>query len=194
MQIKPFTEKRGRKHCFFEWIYFANVASRLDDRGVYTTRTNLGKELAEQELAQGVITIDEDTIVVPVPDTSKAAADSMAFHLKVPSLEGLIRNRYSGRTFIESSQKARAQKAKVKYTPLQEVLEGKRVILVEDSIVRSTTMKALLLRLKEEGGAKEIHVRVACPGSRDLIESREKPKFNNATLSLAAANNRPSVA
>ena len=163
MQIKPFTEKRGRKHCFFEWIYFANVASRLDDRGVYSTRTNLGKELADQELAQNVITIDEDTIVVPVPDTSKAAADSMAFHLKVPSLEGLIRNRYSGRTFIESSQKARAQKAKVKYTPLQEVLEGKRVILVEDSIVRSTTMKALLKRLKEEGGAKEIHVRVACP-------------------------------
>ena len=112
---------------------------------------------------RNVITIDEDTIVVPVPDTSKAAADSMAFHLKVPSLEGLIRNRYSGRTFIESSQKARAQKAKVKYTPLQEVLEGKRVILVEDSIVRSTTMKALLKRLKEEGGAKEIHVRVACP-------------------------------
>ena len=163
MQIKPFTENRGRRHCFFEWIYFANVASRLDDRGVYSTRTNLGKELADQELAQKVITIDEDTIVVPVPDTSKAAADSMAFHLKVPSLEGLIRNRYSGRTFIESSQKARAQKAKVKYTPLQEVLEGKRVILVEDSIVRSTTMKALLKRLKEEGGAKEIHVRVACP-------------------------------
>lgn len=163
MQIKPFTEKRGRAHCFFEWVYFANVASRLDDRGVYSTRTNLGKELADQERAENLIEIDENTIVVPVPDTSKAAADSMAFHLKVPSREGLIRNRYSGRTFIESSQKARAAKAKIKYTPLREVLEGKRVILVEDSIVRSTTMKALLRRLKEEGGAKEIHVRVACP-------------------------------
>ena len=163
MQIRPFTEKRGRAHCFFEWIYFANVASRLDDRGVYTTRTNLGKELAEQEVAENLIAIDEDTIVVPVPDTSKASADSMAFHLKVPSREGLIRNRYSGRTFIESSQKARAAKAKIKYTPLREVLEGKRVILVEDSIVRSTTMKALLRRLKDEGGAKEVHVRVACP-------------------------------
>ena len=163
MKVAPFTEQRGQAHCFFEWVYFANVASRLDDRGVYTARTNLGRELAEQERNAGLIEIDDDTIVVPVPDTSKAAADAMAYHLKIPSLEGLIRNRYSGRTFIESSQKARAQKAKIKYTPLREVLEGRRVILVEDSIVRSTTMKALLKRLKEEGGAKEIHVRVACP-------------------------------
>ena len=74
-----------------------------------------------------------------------------------------MRNRYSGRTFIESSQEDRARKAKTKYTPLREVLAGKRVVLVEDSIVRSTTMKALLQRLREEGGAKEIHVRVACP-------------------------------
>ncbi len=163
IKISQFAEKTGRAHCFFEWIYFANVASTLDDRGVYTTRTELGKELAEQERASGLIEIDENTIVVPVPDTSKAAADSMAFHLKVPSREGLIRNRYSGRTFIESSQKTRAHRAKIKYTPLREVLEGKRVILVEDSIVRSTTMKALLKRIRDEGGAKEIHVRVACP-------------------------------
>jgi amidophosphoribosyltransferase len=163
IEIQQFAEKVGRAHCFFEWIYFANVASTLDDRGVYTTRTELGKELADQERASGLIEIDENTIVVPVPDTSKAAADSMAFHLQIPSREGLIRNRYSGRTFIESSQKTRAQRAKIKYTPLREVLEGKRVILVEDSIVRSTTMKSLLKRLKEEGGAKEVHVRVACP-------------------------------
>ena len=163
IEIQSFVDNPGRAHCFFEWIYFANVASTLDDRGVYTTRTALGKELADQEEGLGLIEIDEDTIVVPVPDTSKAAADSMAFHLKVPSREGLIRNRYSGRTFIESSQSTRAKRAKIKYTPLREVLEGKRVILVEDSIVRSTTMKALLRRLKEEGGAKEIHVRVACP-------------------------------
>lgn len=163
IEFHQFADNPGRAHCFFEWIYFANVASTLDDRGVYTARTNLGKELAEQERNSNLLTIDEDTIVVPVPDTSKAAADSMAFHLSVPSREGLIRNRYSGRTFIESSQETRAERAKIKYTPLREVLEGKRVILVEDSIVRSTTMKALLRRIKEEGGAKEIHVRVACP-------------------------------
>ena len=156
-------EKPKSAHCFFEWIYFANVASTLDDRGVYLTRTELGKEMARLENEWNLFEIDEDTIVVPVPDTSKAAADSMAFHLKIPSREGLIRNRYSGRTFIESSQEDRARKAKTKYTPLREVLHGKRVVLVEDSIVRSTTMKALLQRLREEGGAKEIHVRVACP-------------------------------
>lgn len=163
IEFHQFVDNPGRAHCFFEWVYFANVASTLDDRGVYTARTELGKELAEQELAAQLIEIDEDTIVVPVPDTSKAAADSMAFHLKVPSREGLIRNRYSGRTFIESSQKTRSERAKIKYTPLREVLEGKRVLLVEDSIVRSTTMKALLKRIREEGGAREIHVRVACP-------------------------------
>jgi amidophosphoribosyltransferase len=97
-----------------------------------------------------------------VPDTSKAAADAMAFKLKVPSLEGLIRNRYTGRTFIEGSVN-RKRKAETKYTPLREVLEGKRVLLVEDSIVRSTTMKVLIVRIRELGLAREIHVRVACP-------------------------------
>ena len=166
MEIESFLEEEQKSksaHCFFEWIYFANVASTSDDRGVYLTRTELGKEMARLESEWNLFEVDEDTIVVPVPDTSKAAADSMAFHMKIPSREGLIRNRYSGRTFIESSQEDRARKAKTKYTPLREVLEGKRVVLVEDSIVRSTTMKALLQRLRDEGGAKEIHVRVACP-------------------------------
>jgi len=163
IEFHQFAENPGRAHCFFEWVYFANVASTLDNRGVYTARTELGKELARIERTAGLIEFDEDTIVVPVPDTSKAAADSMAYHLKIPSQEGLIRNRYSGRTFIESTQETRSERAKIKYTPLREVLEGKRVILVEDSIVRSTTMAALLKRVREEGGAKEIHVRVACP-------------------------------
>ena len=151
-----------RDSCFFEWIYFANVASTLDNQSVYLTRTRLGAELARAEQAEGVVTIDDQTIVVPVPDTSKAAADSMAFEMGVPSREGLIRNRYSGRTFIEGGQ-GRRKKAETKYTPLREVLEGKRVILVEDSIVRSTTMKVLIDRIYQRGGAKEIHVRVACP-------------------------------
>ena len=86
----------------------------------------------------------------------------MAFELGIPSREGLIRNRYSGRTFIEGRED-RKKKAATKYTPLREVLEGKRVFLVEDSIVRSTTMRVLLNRIRELGGAREIHVRVACP-------------------------------
>ena len=154
---RRFAESPQRAHCFFEWIYFANVCSNLDDRSVYLTRKRLGEELARQEQ----LDLDEDTIVVPVPDTAKAAADSMAFQLNIPSLEGLIRNRYVGRTFIEGNN--RADKVRAKYTPLPEVLEGKRVILVEDTIVRSTTMKALIHQLRDRGRAKEVHVRVACP-------------------------------
>jgi amidophosphoribosyltransferase len=156
-----FAARRTPTHCFFEWIYFANVASTLDERSVYLTRAALGQELARQERQLAKVPLDADTIVVPVPDTGKAAADAMAFTLGVPSVEGLIRNRYIGRTFIEGQN--RAERVQLKYTPLREVLAGKRVFLVEDTIVRSTTMKALLSDLRVRGGAKEIHVRVACP-------------------------------
>jgi amidophosphoribosyltransferase len=155
--IERFADSPRRAHCFFEWIYFANVASTMDGRSVYLARKTLGEELARLE----DVPIDGDTIVVPVPDTSKCAADAMAFQLGVPSAEGLIRNRYSGRTFIEGTDN-RTRKAAVKYTPLREVLEGKRVLLVEDSIVRSTTMRVLISRMRA-AGAREIHVRVACP-------------------------------
>lgn len=160
--VERFAESPNTAHCFFEWIYFANVASTLDARSVYLTRTDLGEQLADFERSHPLAEIDDDTIVVPVPDTSKAAADSMAFHLGIPSREGLIRNRYSGRTFIEGGDDRRLKAAR-KYTPLREVLEGKRIFLVEDSIVRSTTMSVLLDRIRHLGGAKEIHVRVACP-------------------------------
>ncbi len=158
LEMHTFARSSRRAHCFFEWIYFANVASTMDGRSVYLSRKRLGEEMARLE----TLPIDADTIVVPVPDTSKAAADAMAYKLKVPSLEGLIRNRYTGRTFIEGGGNRR-EKAETKYTPLREVLEGKKVLLVEDSIVRSTTMKVLLKRIRELGRAREIHVRVACP-------------------------------
>jgi amidophosphoribosyltransferase len=156
-----FAPRRTPTHCFFEWIYFANVASTLDERSVYLTRASLGKELARQERELAKVTIDKDTVVVPVPDTGKAAADAMAYELGIPSVEGLIRNRYIGRTFIEGQN--RAERVQLKYTPLREVLAGKRVLLIEDTIVRSTTMKALLNDLRERAGVREIHVRVACP-------------------------------
>lgn len=158
LSVAPFVDKPARAHCFFEWIYFANVASTMDGRSVYLSRKALGEELARLE----TVDIDDDTVVVPVPDTSKAAADAMAFKLGVPSVEGLMRNRYSGRTFIEGGD-ARFAKAASKYTPLREVLEGRRVLLVEDSIVRSTTMRVLIDRLRSVGHVREIHVRVACP-------------------------------
>ena len=158
LEIRQFAPSPRRAHCFFEWVYFSNVASTLDSRSVYMARKALGEELARLE----TLSIDEETIVVPVPDTSKAAADAMAYKLGIPCLEGLIRNRYSGRTFIEGGE-SRVQKARTKYTPLREVLEGRRVILVEDSIVRATTMQVLLERIRTQGLAREIHVRVACP-------------------------------
>ena len=161
MSIHRFAEKQPFSHCFFEWIYFANVASTLDERSVYLSRAALGKELALQEQRLGKVPLDEDTIVVPVPDTGKAAADAMAFELGLPSVEGLMRNRYIGRTFIEGTN--RGDRVDMKYTPLREVLEDKRVLLIEDTIVRSTTLKSLLHHLRERGGAREIHVRVACP-------------------------------
>ncbi len=162
MTVHRYAEPRPSAHCFFEWVYFANVASTLDGRSVYLSRSRLGEELAKLEEEMGLFDPrDGNTIVVPVPDTGKAAADAMAYALGIRSQEGLIRNRYVGRTFIEPGN--RADKVRLKFTPLREVLEGKRIILVEDSIVRSTTLKTLLGFLREAGGVKEIHVRVACP-------------------------------
>jgi amidophosphoribosyltransferase len=160
-RIVRFAKRRDPAHCFFEWIYFANVASTLDGRSVYLSRSDLGKELARQERALNRVPLDNDTIVVPVPDTGKASADAMAYELKLRAAEGLIRNRYVGRTFIEGTN--RADRVRLKFTPLREVLEGKRVLLIEDSIVRSTTLKTLLSHLRDVGGAREVHVRVACP-------------------------------
>ncbi len=155
--VEKYAESPKKAHCFFEWVYFANAGSTFDDAGVYLSRKRLGEELARRE----PIPMGDDVIVVPVPDTAKAAADAMAFKLKVPSLEGLIRNRYIGRTFIEGNN--RADKVRMKYTPLPEVMEGKRVLLVDDSIVRATTLRELLILLKTRGRAKEIHIRIACP-------------------------------
>src|SRR5207253_431674 len=115
----------------------------------YLARAALGEELAREERRTGRVPLDDDTIVVPVPDTGKAAADAMAFELGLRSVEGLMRNRYVGRTFIEGAQ--RADRARLKYTPLREVMENKRVLLVEDTIVRSTTMKSLLHEIRERG-------------------------------------------
>ena len=152
-----FAKERKPSHCFFEWVYFANVASVIDKRSVYRARFNMGKALAELETEQ----IGRDHIVVPVPDTSKASGDAFAYTLGIPSIEGLVRNRYVGRTFIESDD--RAAKVKRKFTALRGILEGKKVFLVDDSIVRSTTLTYLIDYIREEGHAAEIHVRISCP-------------------------------
>tara|TARA_Y100000294_G_scaffold177139_1_gene201602 strand:+ start:106 stop:1659 length:1554 start_codon:yes stop_codon:yes gene_type:complete len=160
IKIKKFAESKKISHCMFEWVYFSNVSSVLDTKSVYITRTRLGKELAKLETQK----IDKDFIVVPVPDTAKAAGDAYAFELGLPSKEGLVRNRYVGRTFIEGS--SRYDKVQNKYSAIRRVLRGKKVLLVDDSVVRGNTTKQLVRYLKEEGGAKEIHVRVSCPPIR----------------------------
>lgn len=159
-EIKRFAKCKRKAHCMFEWVYFANASSILDGKSVYRVRWRLGEELAKIE----PLKVDHDYIVVNVPDTSKPAADALAHSLGLPSMEGLIRNRYVGRTFIEG--KGRAERAREKYTVNKAVLKGKKVILVEDSIVRGTTARALINYIRERGKPKEIHVRVSCPPIR----------------------------
>ena len=158
LRFERFAPARAKARCFFEWVYFASVASEIDGHSVYRSRAAAGQRLADAEDE----TIDPTSIVVPVPDTAKAAADSFAFHLGIPCMEGLIRNRQIGRTFIQPGG-ARGEAARRKYTALPSVLEGRKVFLVEDSIVRSTTLKSLVQQLRERGKAREVHVRVACP-------------------------------
>ena len=160
IEIKKYAESPKKAHCMFEWVYFANVSSVVDGKSVYITRKNLGTGLGKRETEK----IDKEHVVIPVPDTAKAAGDSLAFSLKVPSSEGLIRNRYVGRTFIEGSN--REDRVQNKYTALKEIIEGKKVILVDDSIVRGTTTKQVVKYLKKVGGAKEVHLRISCPPIR----------------------------
>ncbi|MFP3938027.1 MAG: amidophosphoribosyltransferase [Phycisphaerae bacterium] len=158
LRFERFAESPRKSHCFFEWVYFSNVASSIDGSDVYTARARLGERLAELEDQP----TGDDAVVVPVPDTAKASADAYAFRRGVRSVEGLIRNRYIGRTFIQPGA-TRSEAARGKYTPLPALLEGRRVFLIEDSIVRSTTLAALVSGLRTRGGAREVHVRVACP-------------------------------
>ncbi len=157
-RVERFAKSKQKAHCMFEWVYFSNPASIIDGKNVYEARWNLGKGLAKIETLN---VNSEDYIVVPVPDTARPAADALAHSLGIPSMEGLLRNRYIGRTFIEGEERARL--VKDKYTVNKPVLRGKKVLLVEDSIVRGTTTKGLVNYIRREANPKEIHVRVTCP-------------------------------
>ncbi len=157
VHVERFTEQRAHHHCFFEWVYFAHVSSVMDGRTVYDARWKLGANLARDEYVE----MDEDCVVVAVPDTAKPIGDAFAYSLGLPSLEGIVRNRYVGRTFIEGED--RAQKVRRKYTLLPSVMKGKRVFLVEDSLVRSTTLRGLVERTRREGMAREVHIRIGSP-------------------------------
>jgi amidophosphoribosyltransferase len=141
--------------CVFELIYFARPDSYMEGRNLYEARRRMGMQLALEH------PIDAD-LVMPVPDTGAPAAAGFAETSGVPYREGMVRNRYSGRTFIQPSQAMRQRGVNVKLSPLREIIRGKRLIVVDDSIVRGTTTKQIVGLLRRAGAA-EIHVRISAP-------------------------------
>lgn len=155
-RIERFWQKQEPAHCHFEWVYFANLASNLDGRSIFKARSNMGRLLAETE--------EEDhrqALVVPVPETAKVAGVAFGYKLGIPVIEGIVRNRYVGRTFIEGEN--RQDLILRKFTPLRELLENKKIFLVDDSLVRAATLKNIIEDLHQRGKAAEVHVRIACP-------------------------------
>jgi amidophosphoribosyltransferase len=155
-------DQRESRHCMFEWVYFASPESVIDGVPVYGTRINLGKnlgELIQRQLRERDIEAD---IVVPVPETSRIAAIALAEVLKIPYREVLIKNRYIKRTFILDSQEKRQNAVSLKLSPVRSEIEGKRVLLVDDSIVRGTTSKKII-ELVRNAGAKKVYFVSTCP-------------------------------
>lgn len=144
-----------RAHCMFEYVYFARPDSILDGRIVYNVRLNIGHALSDEH------PVDAD-VVMPVPDSAITAALGYSRASGIPYGEGLIKNRYIGRTFIMPTQEERETSVKLKMNPIKSELEGKKIVLVDDSIVRGTTSKALVDVLRD-AGVREIHMRVGSP-------------------------------
>ena len=155
--IKPFPEQKVRP-CVFEYIYFSRPDSILNGKTAYEYRKNLGIELAKADNVEG-------DVVVPVPDSGNAAALGYSQQSKKNFELGLIRNHYVGRTFIEPSQKIRSLGVKLKLNPNKTSIKDKRIILVDDSLVRGTTSYKIV-RMLYDAGAKEVHVRIASPEIR----------------------------
>ncbi|HEY3083516.1 MAG TPA: amidophosphoribosyltransferase, partial [Chloroflexota bacterium] len=145
-----------RATCVFEFIYFARPDSVIDGKLVYQVRQELGRQLAREHPA-------EADLVIAVPDSATPAAIGYAEQSGLPYREGLIKSRYIHRTFIQPEQGLRQAGVDLKFNPLPEIIAGKRVVVVDDSIVRGTTTGQLVRLLRERGGAREVHVRIHCP-------------------------------
>jgi len=153
--FRAFPETERQAFCIFEYVYFARPDSRIRGRSVYKTRVEMGRELARE------YPIEAD-IVVPVPDSGNCAALGYSLQSGIPYEMAFVRNHYVGRSFLQPSQLIRDFNVRVKLNLIPELVQGKRVIIVDDSIVRGTTCKTRVNSLKE-AGAKEVHVLVSCP-------------------------------
>jgi len=161
--------------CMFEWVYFASAESQIEGRGVYGARLELGRALAKiisQRQAAGARSSGDSVcesleidMVVPVPDTSRTAAIALAETLKIPYRDVLIKNRYVFRSFILNTQEERERALKIKLAPVASEIEGKNVLLVDDSIVRGTTARRLV-GLVREAGARKVYMASTCPPVR----------------------------
>jgi amidophosphoribosyltransferase len=150
-----YAESERQALCIFEYVYLARADSRLRNHTVYEVRRELGRVLAKEAPA-------EADLVIPVPDTGHAAAQGYAEESGIAYGEGLHKNRYVGRTFIQPSQSLRERGVKLKLNPMPDAIRGKRLVVVDDSIVRGTTTRQLIQALREAGAA-EVHTRITCP-------------------------------
>jgi len=164
--------------CIFEYIYFARPDSMIYGKNVYTLRKKMGRELAKE------LPVEAD-MVVPVPDSGVAAALGYSQESGIAFELGIMRNHYVGRTFIEPTQELRNLKVKMKLSPIREVIDGKRLIVIDDSIVRGTTSKQIISMLKEAGAA-EVHMRISSPPTTDPcfygVDTPEKEKLIGARM------------
>jgi len=167
------------KHCIFEYVYFARPDSHVFGQSVYKARKEMGRELAKIE------PIEAD-IVIPVPDGGVPSAIGYSQESGIPYEMGIMRNHYIGRTFIEPTQEMRDLKVKMKLSPMTDIIKGKRVIVVDDSIVRGTTSRRIIRMLKE-AGASEVHMRVSSPPTTDPcfygVDTPSKDKLIAANMS-----------